>query len=317
MNHPTTIIGLGVMGQRMLGSMHRYAGFDAVVAWDPNPDACAATATQYPAIRIASSAADAIDTGDSSVVYIACPPVFHETHARAAFDHGKAVWCEKPLGVDIATSEALVERAGESGLVNIVNFSLASAVAAGEVERMLAAGQLGEIIGIDIRVHFSQWPREWQMAASGWLSFREEGGYTREVVSHWIYLTERLSGPAVLQNASVHYPDARRAETHLTALLSAGHVPITVAGSAGGIGPDLVEYTIWGERSSCRIVDWNRLYSSDGGEWKAERTDVADPREAGYERQLENAAKAVAGDAHTMPNFANALSVQRLIEAML
>lgn len=317
MRHPVSIIGLGVMGQRMLGSMHRYAGFDAVVAWDPDEGACRETVERYPGMRIASSAQDAIGSEGSSVVYIACPPVHHEAHARAALDAGKVVWCEKPLGVDIAASEALVEHAEKSGHVNIVNFSLASAVATSEIEQMLDSGKLGDIVGIDFRAHFSQWPREWQMDASAWLSYREEGGFTREVVSHWIYLTERLFGPATLETASARYPDEARAETHLTAMLTSRGHPFSVACSVGGAGPDLVEYTIWGERGSCRIVDWNRLFTTDGIEWKAERTDVADPREVGYERQLANAANAVAGPAHSMPSFADALSVQRIVEAML
>ncbi len=44
MNYKVSFIGLGVMGQRMLGNMHRYAGFEACSAWDPDPDACARTA---------------------------------------------------------------------------------------------------------------------------------------------------------------------------------------------------------------------------------------------------------------------------------
>lgn len=317
MNHPISIIGLGVMGQRMLGSMHRYAGFDALVAWDPDEAACRHTAEHFPSVRIAAGADEAIDASDTTAVYIACPPVHHDAHARAAFNAGKAVWCEKPLGVDIATSEALVETASSSGQVHIVNFSLASAVATAEIERYLANGALGNIVGIDLRVHFGAWPREWQKAAASWLSYRVEGGFTREVVSHWVYLSERLFGPARLQESFARYPHDERAESHLSAMLEVGGYPFSIACSAGGSGPDLVEYTLWGERSSCRIVDWNRLFTSHGEAWRAEREDVRDPREAGYERQLANAASALAGQAHSMPTFADALSVQRLIEAML
>jgi hypothetical protein len=46
-------------------------------------------------------------------------------------------------------------------------------------------------------------------------------------------------------------------------------------------------------------------------------TDIGDPRELGYRLQLDNAAAAFAGEAHTMPDFRAALSVQELIEAML
>ena len=48
MNHRTAIIGLGIMGQRMLGNMHRYPGFDVVAAWDPDDAVCDAVHLQYP-----------------------------------------------------------------------------------------------------------------------------------------------------------------------------------------------------------------------------------------------------------------------------
>jgi predicted dehydrogenase len=317
MPHTVAVIGLGVMGQRMLGSMAASPHFSVLTAWDPDAGACARTRELYPDIHIAASAEEAIGTGDIGVVYIACPPIWHEQHATAAMTAGKAVYCEKPLGVDIAESRALVASARNAGVVNIVNFSLASAAAVREVEKRLAAGQLGDIVGVDVRVHFSQWPREWQADAADWLSYRQQGGFTREVLSHWVYLSERLFGALELRRTAARYPGGDGAETHIVAELAAGALPITVAGSVGGAGPDLIEYTIWGSRQSCRIFDWNRLFVSDGADWHPELTHIADPRQLGYQLQLDNAAAAIAGDDHSMPDFAAALSVQVLIEDML
>ncbi|MCH8809412.1 MAG: Gfo/Idh/MocA family oxidoreductase, partial [Proteobacteria bacterium] len=56
------------------------------------------------------------------VVYIACPPAAHKEYALAAIEAGKTVFCEKPLGVDVAESRALVARVEESGTPNAVNF---------------------------------------------------------------------------------------------------------------------------------------------------------------------------------------------------
>lgn len=317
MAHAVSVIGLGVMGQRMLASMAVNGHFDVVSAWDPDPGACERTRELYPHIRIAESAGQAIEAEDSRVVYIACPPVWHKGHAIAAMQAGKAIYCEKPLGIDVAQSCDLVERARDARVVNIVNFSLASAAAVSEVEKRLEAGALGSLAGIDVRIHFSQWPREWQMDAADWLSYREQGGFTREVLSHWVYLTERLLGRAELVSAATRYPGDERAETHVTAELQAGGLPVTIAGSVGGVGPDRVEYTLWGSRQSYRIIDWNRLLSSDGAEWEAQLTHIDDPRQLGYQLQLDHAAKAFRGAEHSMPDFADALSVQILIEEML
>ena len=57
--------------------------------------------------------------------------------------------------------------------------------------------------------------------------------------------------------------------------------------------------------------------SSDGGDWEAQLTHIDDPRQLGYQLQLDHAAKALDGAAHSMPDFADALSVQVLIEEIL
>ena len=130
MSHQVSIIGLGVMGQRMLSNMIEHARFDVVAAWDPDAAACARTHERFPAVRIAAGAADAIADSRSTVVYIASAPIAHREHALRAFAQGKGVYCEKPLGVDLTASTALVEAADTCGCVNIVNFSLASTAAA-------------------------------------------------------------------------------------------------------------------------------------------------------------------------------------------
>ena len=68
------------------------------------------------------------------------------------------------------------------------------------INAILAAqksGSLGGIVAADVRLHFARWPRDWQ-AGAAWLAERQEGGYVREVFSHFAYLIQRLLGPAFL-----------------------------------------------------------------------------------------------------------------------
>jgi predicted dehydrogenase len=305
------------MGQRMLANMTPHDQFEIVAAWDPDSGACAATAAQYPGVRIGADAQSVIADPASDIVYIASPPIAHRPHALAALAAGKTVFCEKPLGVDIADSRALADAADASGRCCIVNFPLATAHAVGLVEDRLRNNALGDIKGVDIRLHFSQWPREWQIGAAGWLSRRAEGGFAREVLSHWVYLSERLFGSAELRHAMTRYPDGDGAETHLHAELDCNGLAISIAGSIGGAGPDMIEFTIWGSQQSCQIYDWNRLRVSDGGPWREEMTEIADARQHGYRQHLDRAAAAFAGENHAMASFRDALTVQILIEAML
>ena len=315
MAHKVAIIGLGVIGQRTLTNMTAHERFTPTAAWDLDPAVTAATASKYPDLRIGRDAADIIRAPETEVVYIGVPPLAHETYARAAVAAGKAVFCEKPLGIEVAASRALVDLVEQSGLPQAVNFVYGAAPAGETQRRALEEGDLGQVAGADVRLHFAEWPRGWQKNAA-WLAQREQGGFVREVVSHFVYLGQRLFGPAELRDASLRYPDDG-AESHLVARLDCGGVPVTIAGSVGGIGPDRIEYTVWGSRRSYRITDWYKLASSTGEGWHDALPEIESPALDAYLAQLDNLAEMLDGKAHTMPDFRAALSVQEIIEAIV
>ncbi len=310
-------IGLGIMGHRMLTNMTAHGGFTLLGGWDPSPAAAARTRAAFPDLPIAETAGALIADPSADVVYIACPPGAHRVQALAAMDAGKAVFCEKPLGVDLADSREMVARAEAAGAKNAVNFPFADAQAVNAMQAALESGAVGAVAGADVRLHFARWPRAWQ-ADAAWLAERAEGGFVREVYSHFAYLTQRLLGPAKLVHASVRYPaDPALCETHFLARFDCDGVPVSVAGSSGGVGPDRIEYTLWGAKTSYRLWDWNRLQSTTGSEWRDELTGIEDPRQDGYRRMLDNFRAFLAGEPNTMPSFREALAVQELVEGIL
>ncbi|MCL5776506.1 Gfo/Idh/MocA family oxidoreductase [Limibaculum sp. FT325] len=311
------IIGLGVIGRRMLTNMPQQGRLAIVGGWDLDPAACARAAADFPGLAIAASAEALIGSPQVDAVYIGVPPRAHGLYARAAIAAGKAVFCEKPLGVDLADSRALVEVAREAGAVQAVNLSLAAARGVSAMRAALAEGSLGPVAGADIRLHFTRWPRGWQASAS-WLAGRAEGGFTREVATHFLYLADALFGPGELIAASAAYPgDDGRAETHVLAQLDFGGVPVTLAGSVGGAGPDLVEFTLWGERRSLRLSDFYRLSASAGEGWENALPEIGNPALDAYMLQLDELVRMLDGEAHVLPDFATALRVQELVEGIL
>ncbi len=310
-------IGLGVMGHRMLTNMRAHGGFTLVGGWDPDPGSRERTRAAFPDLALAENPGEIIGDPRTEVVYIACPPAAHAGHAMAAIAAGKTVFCEKPLGVDLAVSRALVKAVEDSGTPNAINFVFGAGQAADTVQGAIEAGALGAIAGADLRLHFSRWPREWQETAA-WLAKRAEGGFVREVFSHFVYLIQRLFGPARLVDASVRYPaDPRLCETHFLARLDCGGIPISVTGGAGGAGPDQVEFTVWGAERSYRLWDWYQLQSSAGGPWRDELAGLADPRQDSYMRMVDNFRAFLAGEPHAMPGFRDALAVQEIVEEIL
>ncbi len=310
-------IGLGIMGHRMLTSMTVHGGFTLLGGWDPSPVAVARTRAAFPDLAIAPAPQALIAEAAADVIYIACPPSAHKEHALAAIAAGKAVFCEKPLGVDLADSRVMAARAEAAGGKCAVNFPFADAQAVNAIDAALKSGAVGAVAGVDVRLHFARWPRAWQ-ADAAWLAERAEGGFVREVFSHFAYLTQRLLGPARLVHASVRYPeDPVKCETHFLARFDCTGVPISVAGGSGGVGPDRIEYTLWGAKTSYRLWDWNRLQSTAGDLWRDELTGIEDPRQDGYMRMLDNFRAFLADEPNTMPSFREALAVQDLVEGIL
>ena len=173
MAHKVGIIGLGVVGRRTLANLAAHDGFEVAAAWDVDPGARAAAARDVPGLAIAADAAAVIGS-PAEVIYIATPPLHHHDYVVATLAAGKAIFCEKPLGIDVGQSRALTDRVEASGLESAVNFVYGSAPAALALGRAVEAGELGTIDGIDIRLHFASWPRGWQEGAA-WLKGREQG----------------------------------------------------------------------------------------------------------------------------------------------
>lgn len=312
----TAVIGLGIMGRRMLEHMEMHPGYAPVALWDPDPKACAQAQVIAPGAQIAPSAEGAIGAAD--LVYLACPPVPRKAYALAAAGAGKAVFLEKPLGVDVKESEALVAGLEAAGIPAAVNFTQAAGAALSGVSEAASSGALGALAGVDMVVTYAAWPRAWQKGAD-WLRFRDEGGMTREVISHFLFFSERILGPLKLVWAQPSYPaDPALCETHMLARLeNADGLPVTVMASVGGAQPDRQELTIKGTRTSRRISEFYIDAVSDGGDFIETGARPAAPRAVSLKAQLDDLALCIAGERNRLATPREALRVQTLVEQML
>jgi predicted dehydrogenase len=199
----------------------------------------------------------------------------------------------------------------ETGMVNAVDFPFAAMELTRYLERSLRAGDAGDVLGVDVRLRYPVWPRPFQATAT-WVGERAEGGFIREVFSHFAYLTDRLVGPVRTIDAGVDFPaDPGVSEVAAHGLLRAGGVAVHVSGRAGIAGPGADEWTLWGSRRSYQLRDWSKLYTSDGDDWSP----VELPRGNGSET-LARLARAIRGEPHDgLADFAAALRVQTAVEA--
>lgn len=312
----TAIVGLGIMGRRLLEHMMLHPDFTVVAMWDPDAQACQAAREIAPDVAVAMTAQEAIEAAD--LVYLACPPVPRKAYALSAATAGKALFLEKPFGVDIAESRDLVAQIDAAGVPAAVNFTQAAGAALTDVAAAAQAGDLGDLVGADIVVTYAAWPRAWQKQAD-WLRLRAEGGMTREVISHFLFFSERILGPLNLVWAQPDYPnDVTLCETHVAArLISATGAAVSIMGSVGGAQPDRQELTIKGSKASRRISDFYRDAQSDGGAFTPMTQGLEDPRAVSLKAQLDDLSLLMAGKPNRLATVHEALRVQILIEAIL
>lgn len=296
-------LGFGVQGRRMASRLTEHGGLRAVAAWDPG------SGVDFGGVARAASAEALVRTPGVDCVFVASPPRFHMAQANLAFDAGKAVFCEKPLAVNAGEARATIARIESEGHRAAVNFSLAASAGLASLVSAVERGEAGALRGIEVEVAFKEWPRPWQSAAGRWLAEREEGGFTREVLSHFVFALQRALGPAGVEEAAVRYPeDGVSAEKSLEARLRVAGVPVRIAGRVGGESPDFNRVSLRGERSTIVFEEW--LGQRDGR--------PVDPGgRLSYLRQLDELVAFVDGRPHPLPGFAEALAVQETIEALL
>ena len=313
------ILGAGIMGERLLRAALEHAADVVQVSgiWDPAEAARARIAAALPGVPVAPSA-EAVVAG-CDCLYIASPPATHLSHARAGLAAGRAVLCEKPLAVDLAEAREFV--AEVRGARIAVNFPMASSLGVAQLRDWIAAGAVGTPRTLDIEVAFAAWPRGWQRGAESWLDRPEQGGFTREVLSHFLFLTGRLAGPFRLTEAFAAFPEPGRSERAARAALRVGTLPVTLLGAVGTTRKDDHNtWTLQGPNGAVRLRDWaiaERL-GADGA-WQPAPDAMPNERARPLilRRQLLAVAAMTRGETHPLATVAEALAVQEVVEGIL
>jgi|TARA_B110000444_G_scaffold91733_1_gene86673 predicted dehydrogenase len=310
------IIGLGIMGNRMLKHMKLHDDFQPDFLWDPDETKCLDTIKENPDSKIMNSPSEAIKAAD--LIYLACPPIVRKAYAVEAASLGKSLFLEKPFGIDIQDSFDLIKKLGTYNIPIAVNFTQASGVALNDLLESKNNGEMGSLLGVDIVVTYPSWPRLWQKEAD-WLRFRKEGGMTREVISHFLFFSERVLGPLKVVWAKPTYPnDPLLCETNVLARLETDNgCHVNILASVGGMQPDRQELTVKGSLKSRRIAEFYKDSETDGSEFIPLRNEPKDPRAISLKGQLDNLSLNLRNLPNTLATMQEAMRVQLLVEEIL
>ncbi|GAB3116638.1 Gfo/Idh/MocA family protein [Novispirillum itersonii] len=311
------IIGCGVIGRTLYQEFLAHPAFRVVAVWDPSAAAVAALLTQGPedAAACAVSGPEAVVQA-ADLVYVASPPAFHVPQALMALAAGKACLCEKPLAVDLAEGARLAAQVAAGSAPVAVHYPLATAPAVLEIQRRIAAGGIGTVTGVRIEARFARWPRGWHTGGD-WLTGRAEGGFIREVLSHFLFVTLRTFGALSIHSAKAVYPASGGCETRLDALLSAGGIPVELTACVGGDDDDYNVWQIDGTMGRLRTTGWFTGQVWQQGHWQPLLPGTVAEGDALTQRAvLDGLAAMMARQPHRLATVAEALDVQRCVEVL-
>ncbi len=198
-------IGIGILGGGYMGKAHsvamRAVGAVFNTALRPrlemigtsNPKSAAAKAAEFGFARHTHDWRELVDDDRVEAVVIATPQELHRDIALRAFELGKPVFCEKPLGLSVAESREMADAADRAGAANMTGFNYIRTPASQLARQLIGDGTLGDISyfrGEHTEDFFSDPDRP-----ATWRNQGRSNGTMGDLAPHMINAALALAGP--------------------------------------------------------------------------------------------------------------------------
>src|SRR5579872_3971956 len=142
----TAVIGTGFMGRTHLEALRRVENVDVVEVAATSPDKARQAAAGYNVLNATGDWRDVIADPSIDAVHITTPNESHFAIAKAAFEAGKHVLCEKPLALTVAEARELTQLQAARKLRGAVCHNLRFYPMVQQIRAMREVGELGEIL---------------------------------------------------------------------------------------------------------------------------------------------------------------------------
>ncbi|MGY1715002.1 Gfo/Idh/MocA family protein [Geodermatophilus sp. SYSU D01106] len=195
------IVGVGFMGTVHARAVRRHGGVVTRVAGS-TPESSRAGRERIGAESATDTVEELLAADDVDVVHVCTPNASHAPLVRAAVAAGKHVVCEKPLAVDVAEAQELLDLATAAGVTATVPFVYRFYPTVREVRARVAEGIAGPV-----RLLHGSYLQDWLAEGSDddWRVDAATGGASRafaDIGVHWCDLVEFVSGHRITRLAA-------------------------------------------------------------------------------------------------------------------
>lgn len=308
------VIGTGGVGEKLLRTFHQHPEVEVRAICDVNQERLAQLSQELSSVAGYTDYRQLLEQDDLDLIYLGVPPKLHHPIAMDILNSKKHILCEKPLANSLAEAKELLAAAQEAGIVHAMNFPTYYRKACREMARRIKTGELGEVRRIEVQAYLPQWPRVWQQ--NPWIAGREQGGFVREVLPHFIHLTHKLFGPIIHVDSTIEYPlDPKACETGMIASLRLQDgTPMLMNGVSQIALEERIAYTVYGTRGTISLVNWGQLEVGYGTA-SPERVELQ-PHDHLAE-EVDWVVQAIQGEEADLIDFAEGLRVQHVLEQLL
>jgi predicted dehydrogenase len=143
------VIGYGYWGPNIVRNFHGQANTRVEMLCDKNPDALARAKRNYPAIEVTTDPCDILKSPNIDAVAVITPVWTHYDLAKAALEHGKHVFVEKPFASSSAQASELIELAARKNLTIMVDHTFLFTGAVRKIRELNDSGALGDLYYYD------------------------------------------------------------------------------------------------------------------------------------------------------------------------
>ena len=143
MERCVVLVGCGYWGRNLARNMHAIGALHTIV--EPTPNGRAAAAQAAPGIPIVNTLEEALKDAAIKGVMIATPAETHFKLASTALLAGRDVFVEKPMTLDIESSEKLCALSISTGRVLMVGHLLEYHPAIVRLKQLIQDGDLGKV----------------------------------------------------------------------------------------------------------------------------------------------------------------------------
>lgn len=307
------IIGLGAIGERLIHTFIKHPRTNIVGVYDVNLNRMKEISTKFDLTSV-DNYDELIGNDEIDMIYIAVPPKYHYDIALKVMKANKHVLCEKPLASSIDEAKKMLSAANESQVVHGMNFPLYYGYAYNQIKKLLTENTLGKLKRIELTAVFPVWPRTWQQ--NNWINTKEEGGFVREVFTHFIQLLQSSFGEIDNLQSFVEYPDnPLESETGIVAIGELeNNIKLVFNGLTGVDQKEELKLTIYGEKGSIEMLNWRELFMTlNGGDKTLITPEVVD---ATYEL-IDAFYNAIDGKSNNLVTFEDGYHTTKIVEMLL